>query len=347
MHAVLDGVDSAAGSAPRLMDALAQRLASVPRVRLGCVVGRRDGCDRSGDLATTRRFVATLTNSDLPRFSPDTLAAHVAVAHEADFLGHLWAGGRGIALGESVLLSNHRADRTEQLARVLAESQPVYGLIELGAALAGVFFPVRPLARGLASELRDRGLRSLRIAERCKFPHVTWFLNGLERSYGEATIELPSVAETAIRAHPEMSLGAVTAATLEAIADARADVIVVNLANLDQVGHLGDLALARQAAVLIDDALRTLHDACAAADVAMVVTSDHGNADTMADAAGRPLGSHSACPVPLVLLGAGPHRLASAHGSLAQVASTLLATMGREPPDWMAPSLLAVRDASG
>src|SRR4029077_19462113 len=102
-------------------------------------------------------------------------------------------------------------------AEVLAERHPVFALVEMDGAVEPqrVFFPKRPLTRGLAFELDGRGIQTARVAEQCKFPHVTYFLDGFNASLGEEAVCLPSVAEASIGEHPEMSAAEVAAAVVE------------------------------------------------------------------------------------------------------------------------------------
>ncbi|MGE3174430.1 MAG: hypothetical protein AB7O97_17500 [Planctomycetota bacterium] len=345
VHPVLDGVDSLAGTAPRLLDELRAAVAAIPDARIGVVQGRKHFCDRSGELAVSRVAADALCGrTPLPPFDADELARHVAGASEAAFPARLCAGGRAIASGEPVLLTSHRADRARQIATVLAETQPLWALVDLGKGVPvqHVFFPTVQRTRGLAHELRARGIASLRVAEKCKFPHVTHFLNGLDAGCEGEGCCLPTVADDEIARQPAMSTAQITDALVQAIADPQRRAIVANFANLDQVGHLGRLELAEQAAAAVDLAFRRLVEAAQRHDVSLLVTADHGNAEVMQGEDGSPFGSHTAEPVPFLTVPAPGVRLAweRREGSLANVAATFLDAMGEAPPDWMQPALL-------
>lgn len=345
VHPVLDGVDGCAGEAPRLLRALQERLAGFPQVHLASVMGRRWAMDRSGNLEITNRFRDHLMGR-LPSapFEPAKLAAHLAVGSEWDFPSHLFSEGAFIKPGDAVLMANHRADRTIQLARSLAEESELFALAPLADAAPAerVFFPERPTTRGLVTELKTRGIGSVRIAEKCKFPHVTFFLNGFHESLGEEAISIPSIPDAAIRSQPAMSLDLLTGAILRTLDRSDVRAVIANVANLDQVGHLGDLELAKQAARLFDDSLRAVAAKCRSRGWNLLLTSDHGNADAMATADGRPNGSHSGSPVPFVFVPAGGGlRLEIKKGSLANVAATLLRALGEKAPKWMEPDLLS------
>lgn len=347
VHPVLDGVDSQAGSAPSLLRLLSDALAATDGVRLGLVMGRAKFCDRGGNLDLSRGYRDALAGTvELPAFSHDALAAHVIKASESSFPGHRHARGDHVRPGEPILITQNRADRARQVAKILAERQPVYSLVELEGAvpIARVFFPNRPLDRGLPFELKARGLSSIRVAETCKFPHVTFFLNGLNAALEGREICIPSVADAEIPHHPEMSSAAIADAVTEAIARSDASLIVVNIANLDQVGHLGDYGLAVKAAAHVDDALQQIRDAAAAAGATLILTSDHGNADRVLDANGKPFGSHTERPVPLTVMPPPGRHVVWRHraGSIAQIAPTVLETLGVRPPAYMADSLVTM-----
>ena len=352
VHAILDGVDSQAGSAPRLLGELFAALEPLAGVSVSSVMGRRWACDRSGDLDVTRVLVDHLCGRhEVPTFEPERLAEFIAGGGvEKDFGCHALAGHRFIGPGEPVLLTNNRADRTAQVAQIFAEKQQVFALVELEGhvPLERVFFPKRPLSQGVVSELEKHGIEAVRVAEQCKFPHVTFFFNGFHDSLGEEAVCVPSIPEASIGDQPEMSAREITDVVLELLAQPERRAIVANLANADQVGHTGRLDATREAVGVVDRELERLHAACQEHGWALIVTSDHGNADVMVDGQGNPLGSHSTQPVPLVAVPAvnSSHRLASNQGSLANVGATFLTALGVSPPEWMEPSLISSLEES-
>ena len=278
------------------------------------------------------------------------LAQHLVTAGEKDFPAHLTAVGRPLRPGEPVVHTSHRADRARQIAGLLAARQPLYAMVELGKGIEvqHVFFPTEVLDRGLPFELKRAGITSTRIAEKCKFPHVTFFLNGFDAGTEGRGICLDSIPEAEIPARPEMSAEAITLAIESALAEPAQRVVIANLANLDQVGHLGDFALACRAAATVDACFARLAEAARRHGWTLCVTSDHGNADTLIGADGGAYGSHSERPVPFAILpppGLETHWLRQ-EGSLANVAATLLDSLALPIPNWMEPPLAHVR-ASG
>jgi 2,3-bisphosphoglycerate-independent phosphoglycerate mutase len=206
----------------------------------------------------------------------------------------------------------------------------------------------------LGAVVADAGLTQLRIAETEKYAHVTFFLNGGEETLfpGEERILVPSPKVATYDLKPEMSAFEVTDKLVEAIRADRFDLIVVNYANTDMVGHTGDLQAAIKAVEAVDLCLGRLRDAVAERGGAMLITADHGNAETMQDPkTGEPHTAHTLNRVPVVLVnGAAAGRLRD--GRLADIAPTLLSLMGlRQPAEMTGHSLIPadagtlVRDA--
>ncbi|CAN0606755.1 unnamed protein product, partial [Ectocarpus sp. 12 AP-2014] len=155
------------------------KLASLPQAELGMVMGRKCFCDRSGASEPAERFIGALKAMEgLPEFKPEQMDG---VENERDFPAHGHSGVASAVPGEPVFLTSHRGDRALQVARALARDFDVYAPIALPGAVPReqAFFPFVPLKQGLASELAKAGVKTTRIAEDCKFPHVTSFFDGL------------------------------------------------------------------------------------------------------------------------------------------------------------------------
>jgi 2,3-bisphosphoglycerate-independent phosphoglycerate mutase len=175
------------------------------------------------------------------------------------------------------------------------------------------------------------------MAETEKYPHVTYFLNGgREVPYdGEDRIMVPSPKVATYDLQPEMSAPELTDKAVEAIRSGRYDLIVLNYANPDMVGHTGSLPAAIKAVETVDRGLGRIADAIAASGGALLVTADHGNCEMMRDPeTGGPHTAHTTNPVPIVLLGAG-NRALLAEGRLADIAPTLLELMDLPKPKEM------------
>ncbi len=204
------------------------------------------------------------------------------------------------------------------------------------------FAPTR-IEDTLGEVVSRAGLRQLRVAESEKFAHVTFFFSGgnHHRFPGEDDVRIPSPQGIAFDQVPELSLAQVTAQVLRGIEQGY-DLIVANFANGDVLGHTQNRQAKIQCAALVDARLGQVVDAALAAGYASLVTADHGNLEEMTHPDGTPHVSHTANPVPLVLLDPrGPSRPILRDGKLADVAPTVLHALGLAPPDVMTGERLA------
>ena len=202
------------------------------------------------------------------------------------------------------------------------------------AAMPNVDVAFRPqtLDNILGQVLADRGMTQLRIAETEKYAHVTFFFNGgrEEPFAGEDRVLVPSPKVATYDLKPEMSAFEVADRCVECIEGGRYDVIIMNLANCDMVGHTGVLDAAVKAVEAVDTCAGRVVDAALRAGGAAIVTADHGNADQMLDAQGRCLTAHTTNPVPLILCGTDFPAVRS--GALCDVAPTMLQLLGIPQP---------------
>jgi 2,3-bisphosphoglycerate-independent phosphoglycerate mutase len=194
-------------------------------------------------------------------------------------------------------------------------------------------FPPQELRNVLGQVVSDAGRSQLRIAETEKYAHVTYFLNGGEETPypGEDRIMVPSPKVATYDLQPEMSAPELTERAVNAIGSGKYDLIVLNYANPDMVGHTGKLAAVVKAVEAVDMGLGRLAQAVSEADGALLVTADHGNCELMRDpGTGGPHTSHTTNPVPVLLMGGCHARLAA--GRLADISPTLLDLMGLPKP---------------
>jgi 2,3-bisphosphoglycerate-independent phosphoglycerate mutase len=174
----------------------------------------------------------------------------------------------------------------------------------------------------------------LRMAETEKYPHVTYFLNGgrEEPFAGEDRIMVPSPKVATYDLQPEMSAPELTDKAVQAIKSGKYDLIVLNFANPDMVGHTGSIPAAIKAVETVDTGLGRIADAIQSMGGALLVTADHGNCEMMIDPeTGGPHTAHTLNPVPVILAGASNRSLV-AEGRLADIAPTLLELMGLPKP---------------
>jgi 2,3-bisphosphoglycerate-independent phosphoglycerate mutase len=190
------------------------------------------------------------------------------------------------------------------------------------------------------------------MAETEKYPHVTYFLNGGEEAEypREDRIMVPSPKVATYDLQPEMSAPELTDKAVAAIRSGQYDLIVLNYANPDMVGHTGSLPAAIKAVETVDAGLGRLAEAIGAAGGALLVTADHGNCELMRDpATGGPHTAHTTNPVPALLMGgvAGGEAVSLADGRLADIAPTLLALMGLAKPAEMSGTSLVRPSSEG
>ena len=350
LHAFTDGRDTPPRSAQQ---DIAHTVAALPpSVRIATVCGRYYAMDRDKRWERVAKAYQAVAEADGPRFADARAVVADAYAHDVtdEFVLPAIVGDyRGMRDGDGVLCFNFRADRVREILAALLDPKfsgfprrrtvQVAGAAgmtqyseELNAFLQTIL-PPQALANVLGEVVAAAGRTQLRTAETEKYPHVTYFLNGgrEERYPGEDRVMVPSPKVATYDLQPEMSAPELTDKTVEAIRSGRYDLIVLNYANPDMVGHTGVLAAAIKAVETVDHGLGRIADAIVAAGGALLVTADHGNCELMRDpATGGPHTAHTTNPVPLLLLGGGNVGLAD--GRLADLAPTLLALMDLPKP---------------
>lgn len=350
IHALTDGRDVSPKSAKGYFETLQAALPA--RVRIGTVCGRYHAMDRDNRWDRVARAYGAIVSSDGARAADAQAAVDAGyVRGETDeFIAPTVLDGyEGAQDGDAVFCLNFRADRAREIMAAIGD--PAFDAFETGArpqwaALMGmaqyseahsrymsVVYPKPEIVNTLGDWVAQKGLRQFRLAETEKYPHVTFFLNGGEEvSFAGEDRKMPKSPDVATYdLQPEMSADQVTEALVDAI-EARYDLIVVNFANPDMVGHTGDLQAAIRACEAVDHGLGKALTALEAAGGAMIVTADHGNCDVMIDPeTGGPHTAHTLNPVPVAVIGAARGaRLAD--GRLADLAPTVLHLMGIEPP---------------
>jgi 2,3-bisphosphoglycerate-independent phosphoglycerate mutase len=345
-HAFTDGRDTPPRSADRFLPALAADFDG--KARIGSVGGRYHAMDRDHRWErTARAYHAIVHGRGLVAETPEQAIADAYARDESDefIQPTVIAATPPMVDGDAVVHLNFRADRARQLTQALALADfddfdrgttPRVSVTTLTEYQAPDELPVRvafpPLViDSLAAHLARLGKRQLHVAETEKYAHVTYFFNGgVEDAFpGEDRILIPSNREVATYdLAPEMSAGPITDAVVAALDERRFDLIVVNYANPDMVGHTGIWDAAIQAAAVIDGCLGRLARAALGTRSPMLITADHGNIEEMRDVDGRPQTKHTTSPVPVVLVGE-EYAAASLHdGTLADVAPTLCELMG-------------------
>ncbi len=350
VHAWTDGRDTAPDGARAFLTALESALpADVP---VATLCGRYWAMDRDKRWERVGRAYALMTEGSGTRFA-DVAAALAATDKTDEFVEPAVIGDyAGMADGDGVLCFNFRADRVREILAALLEpgfdgfERPrvvtfaaALGMTRYSDALAerlGELFAPASMEDLLGDVVSRAGLRQLRMAETEKYPHVTYFLNGgAEKELaGEDRIMVPSPKVATYDLQPEMSAPELAAKAVEAIGSGVYDLIVLNFANPDMVGHTGVLEAAVRACEAVDAQLGRIEAAIAAAGGALLVTADHGNCEMMRDpVSGGPHTAHTLNRVPVLLAGRAGMTLHD--GRLADLAPTLLALLGLDQPSAM------------
>ncbi|HYM63019.1 MAG TPA: 2,3-bisphosphoglycerate-independent phosphoglycerate mutase [Thermoanaerobaculia bacterium] len=372
VHAILDGRDTPPVSAKKYVQQLLDFIADKPQVRLATIAGRyytmdRDkrwervqrgydlmtlgvGTETKHPLATMDRFYEQGINDEFmePISLLDPSGAHFGRIEERDAL----------------LFFNFRADRMRQIVTAFKDDgfagfdralHPRVSLVTMNQYREDfglpVVFPPQEIRNNLGEVLARAGLRQLRIAETEKYAHVTFFFNGGSDTTfpGEDRILVPSPKIATYDLKPEMSVIELTDRVVKAIDAHKYDVIILNIANPDMVGHTGVMAAAIEAVHATDTAVNRILDAVTCAGGVALVTADHGNCELMFDpATNQPHTAHTTNPVPLILFDPRSHfALQKKRGALENVAPTILEILGLEKPAEMtAPSLLDHENAA-
>ena len=353
VHAFTDGRDTPPRSAGDDIRRLAAALP--PDVAIATVGGRYYAMDRDKRWERVTKAYRAIVEADGPRFAdaPAVIADAYAHDHTDEFVVPAVVGHYGgMQDGDGVLCFNFRADRVREILAALLDpgfkgfARP--RVVRIAAAigmthyseeldrLMQAIFSHDDLAMVLGEVVANAGRAQLRMAETEKYPHVTYFLNGgREEPYaGEDRVMVASPKVATYDLQPEMSAPELTDRAVEAIGSGRYDLIVLNFANPDMVGHTGSLPAAIKAVETVDTSLGRIAEAIQKAGGALLVTADHGNCELMRDpVTGGPHTSHTTGPVPVLVTGAGDAALAD--GRLADLAPTLLALMDLPKPAQM------------
>ncbi|MFC0811728.1 2,3-bisphosphoglycerate-independent phosphoglycerate mutase [Paracoccus panacisoli] len=360
IHAVTDGRDVPPQSAQGFITELA---GSLPEdARIGTVIGRYYAMDRDNRWERVEKAYAAITRAEgLPALTADAAVVESYARGETDefILPHVVAGYAGARDGDGIFCLNFRADRAREIMAALAQPDfaafdvtgrpawgAVLGMVDYSALHDGFMtaaYPKRQVVNTLGAWVAAQGLRQFRLAETEKYPHVTFFLNGGKETPepGEDRFMPQSPKVATYDLAPEMAAAEVTERLVAAIG-AGYDLIVVNFANPDMVGHTGSLPAAIRACEAVDRGVGAMLAALDAVGGAAVIIADHGNCETMVDpVTGGPHTAHTTNPVPVIVYGGPAGSALRQGGRLADVAPTVLDLMGLPlPPEMTGQSLI-------
>lgn len=349
LHAFLDGRDVLPASALTYLDEIAAAMAEKETGRIATIMGRYYAMDRD------KRWERLQVAYEALVTGAGTVSADYREALEKSYAAGItdefvkpiiMENGAKVEDGDVVIFFNFRTDRARELlwafkdpdfagfARRRLPATYYVCFTQCDAAYdVPIAFPKMPVVNNLGSYLAACGKTQLRIAETEKYAHVTFFFNSqIETPYpGEERILIPSPKVASYDEVPAMSAAGVTDAVLGEIAKNKFDVIILNFANPDMVGHTGNLAAVTEAIEFVDGCVGAIVEAVLARDGEIFLTADHGNAEKMIADNGGPYTAHTNNPVPYIMI--SKKRYTGRQGrALCDIAPTLLSLMGLTQP---------------
>lgn len=356
VHAFMDGRDTPPESGRAFLQDLEHSLTGT-LAYIATVSGRYYAMDRDKRWDRVDKAYRALVIAEGARFDTADMAMAASYANGVsdEFVLPCVIGDyTGMQDGDGLIMANYRSDRAREITLMLlkpdftdaprvktiafADAVAMTEYSTEHTALMKTLFPAETLTNIFGEVISKAGLKQLRIAETEKYAHVTFFFNGGGETLfdGEERILIPSPKVATYDLKPEMSAYEVTDKLVEAINAGTFDVIIVNYANGDMVGHTGVMSAAVKAVEAVDTCVGRVVEATLKQGGALLITADHGNAERMVDEeTGAPYTAHTNTPVKAVLVGAPDNITGLKDGKLADVAPTLLDLMGLEQPTEM------------
>lgn len=348
VHCFMDGRDVPPTSGKDFIAELENKLKEIGVGKIATVMGRYYAMDRDNRWERVgKAYDAMVKGEGNQNASPvDTMEKSYADGVTDEFVVPTVCDQNGkISANDSVIFFNFRPDRAREITRTLVDPEftgferelfplTFVCMTQYDATMPNVQVAFKPqsLKNTFGEYISNKGLKQLRIAETEKYAHVTFFFNGgVEKTYeGEdrALINSPKVATYDLQ--PQMSAYEVTDELLSRIESDKYDVIILNYANCDMVGHTGVFEAAVKAVEAVDNCVGKIVDAVLAKGGACLITADHGNADKMYEPDGSPFTAHTTNPVPFVVVGYDCKLREG--GRLADIAPTMLDILGLEQP---------------
>jgi len=352
IHAFLDGRDVSPTSGADFVARTVEACREIGVGKIATVMGRYYAMDRDKRWDRVEQAYDAMVYGESAHYNPVPVAA-VKDSYTAgitdEFVEPVVCDQDGtISDNDSVIFFNFRPDRAREITRTLVDPEfdgftrqyfPVVFVCntEYDATMPNVevAFPRTSVRNGLGEYLSQLGLTQLRIAETEKYAHVTFFFNGGSETVfpGEDRVLVPSPKVATYDLQPEMSAIEVCDKCVERIESGAYDVIILNFANCDMVGHTGVFEAAVKAVKTVDECVGRVVEATLKMGGIALVTADHGNAEQMLEADGSPMTAHTTNPVPFILCGAGTELRTD--GRLADIAPTILDVMGLACPEEM------------
>ena len=360
IHAFLDGRDVSPTSGADFVARTVEACRATGVGKIATVMGRYYAMDRDKRWDRVEQAYDAMVYGESAHFNPVPVAAvkdSYAAGITDEFVEPVVCDAEGtISDNDSVIFFNFRPDRAREITRTLVDPAfdgftrqyfPVTFVCntEYDATMPNVevAFPRNTVRNGLGEYLSQMGMTQLRIAETEKYAHVTFFFNGGSETVfpGEDRVLVASPKVATYDLQPEMSAYEVCDKCVERIESGAYDVIILNYANCDMVGHTGVFDAAVRAVETVDTCVGRVVDATLKMGGIAMITADHGNAEQMVEPDGSPMTAHTTNPVPFILCGAGTELRSD--GRLADIAPTILDVMGLACPAEMDGKTLIVK----
>ena len=356
IHALTDGRDCPPESGKAFIKTVEDHVANNDNVNLSTIVGRYYAMDRDNRWERVERAYNAIMNGEGEAASSGSDAVQASYNKDItdEFIEPVVLNGyEGFEDGDAIIFANFRSDRAREILNAIMfpdfngfdrkngqrEVSKAISMVEYSDELnevMSVLFPPIEHKNILGAVVADHGLKQMRMAETEKYPHVTFFFNaGREVPFeNEERILVDSPKVATYDLQPEMSAPELSEKLLKVVKDNEHDVVIVNFANTDMVGHTGSVEAARAAAESVDGTLCKLKAEVLAHEGILLVTADHGNADQMFDPnTNGPHTAHTLNPVPFIVVGAGD--VSVKEGKLADIAPTMLHFLGIDQPSEM------------
>ena len=354
VHCIMDGRDTDPHSGKEFLGEIQKKLSQLGVGKIATVVGRYYAMDRDNRWDRVEKAYAAFVYGEGEKFADPIAAIQASYAKDVTdefVLPCITCEGGRVQAGDTIVFTNFRPDRAREITRAFADDAftgferklgriPVQYvcMAQYDATMPNVevAYPPVPLTNVLGEYVAAHGKTQLRIAETEKYAHVTFFFNGGREApfEGEDRCVIPSPKVATYDLQPEMSAYLVADECKKRIESGKYDMIILNFANCDMVGHTGIFDAAVKAVEAVDKAAGEVIDAVVAAGGAVLLTADHGNADKMYEPDGEPFTAHTTNPVPLLAINCGDVKLREG-GVLADLAPTLLQLMELPQPEEM------------
>ena len=367
VHCFLDGRDTPPASAETYIAELQEKMKEKQVGKIASLSGRFYAMDRDKRWERVKKCYDALVNGEGEKAGDAIKAIEDSYQKEVfdEFVVPtvICNGNEPVAkIGEndSVIFFNFRPDRAREITRAIVDPEfdgfetkkmnlyyVCFTSYDETMPNVHVAFKKEPLKNTFGEVISEAGLTQLRIAETEKYAHVTFFFNGgEEKQYpGEDRILVPSPKVETYDMKPEMSAYEVTDKVCEALENDKYDVVILNFANTDMVGHTGSLQAAIKAVEAVDECVGKIVKIIEEKQGNLLITADHGNAEQMIDyKTGEPHTAHTTNPVPIILVTANKEYKLKENGKLADLAPTMLDLMGIKQPEEMTGESLLIRE---